>query len=165
MDSQTVHRHGSTCFCSTSNTFLPLALPHFYYHTTWWMPGKKDSVIHCLAAGTASEGLMAPVSAEKSASGAHAWLLAQKLRLGDCLTDEMRCVWSIVLCEVWDPAVGVDLPSAYTWGVTESLYTRPVGQYFCLYLCIALNEPWAAVFFLLLIQGRQAEGGHSRLDI
>lgn len=34
-----------------------------------------------------------------------------------------------------------------------------------MYLCTALNEPWAALFFLFLIQGRQAEGRHSRLDV
>lgn len=79
VDSLTVCRQRSTHFCSTSNTFLPLALPCFCCNPTWCLPGKNDRVIHCLAAGAASEGLMAPVSAEKSASGAEVWLLAQKL--------------------------------------------------------------------------------------
>lgn len=49
----------------------------------WCLPGKNDRVIHYLAAGAASEGPMAPVSAEKSASGGVSTASSQTVRQGD----------------------------------------------------------------------------------
>lgn len=111
-----------------SNTFFPLALPCFCNHPMWCLPGKNDRVIHYLAAGAASEGPMAPVSTEKSASGAFLTAGSQTTMQGDCDWWEMRYVQGTVLCEVWDLALEVHLPSAHTRGVTEFRYTRPVAQ-------------------------------------
>lgn len=49
----------------------------------WCLPGKDDRVIHYLAAGAASEGPVAPVSAEKSASGVFLTSGSQTVRQGD----------------------------------------------------------------------------------
>lgn len=75
----------------------------------------------------------------------------------------MGYVQGVVLYDVWYPAVKVCLPSARTWSDSTHVHTPHVSRlsvalYCWLYLYSNLNESWAPLFFLLLIQDRQRVG-------
>lgn len=122
----------------------------------WCPPGKDDRVIHYLAAGAASEGPVVPVSAEKSASGAFLTAGSQTTRQEDYDWWETRHVQGTVLCEVWDPALEVDLASAYTRGLcTQGLWLSASG---CIFALLLMNPELLRSCYCSFREDRQKVG-------